>query len=667
MTVIDSRTMTSLDRNPAVFLGEQAATPSNGTIVKNRPRVVVVGCSGHARVVLDAIEEADIYEIVGMLDTFKLPGTELLGYKTIGLEEDLVPLLSASVCDCAFVAIGDNWKRWKVVERLTQLVPNISFAVVVHPTARIARGVQIGRGTVIMAGASVGTGCRIGEFCILNTGSSLDHDGSLEDYASLAPRAVTGGGVNIGRFSVVAIGAIVSHDVRIAQHSVIGAGATVLGDIRSGVVAYGTPARVVRERVPGEPYLKSPTRDAGSEFPTAIPSAGASRRPNELTTLTTEDTRWHEWLDRIPHDFFHTAEYHRVQEHAMGAQAQLLVYGKPEKFVAWPCLVQPIDGVFDRNGAGPCDITSAYGFCGPLVWQCSEDRDFLEKALAAIINEWKNQGAISAFTRFHPILGNHTTFVSRIRGSGQSDLAGEVSHVGNTVVIDLMQTPEEIYDGYTRQARQSLRRCARNGVVTKEDPQWEYIDDFIRIYYATMRRNHASTYYFFPTHYIKEIKDAALDHGSLLVAIYDNTVIAAGLLIEYRGIVNLHLLATDDAYSCLSPSKLIVHAAQVWAKSRGNYALHLGGGRGGRNGDSLFRFKTLFSHTVYPFYVGCWILNRPMYEFLSEERKKYVAALKNRELESFYFPTYRAPFLERACGTGRTASTELDYGSRASK
>ena len=35
-----------------------------------------------------------------------------------------------------------------------------------------------------------------------------------------------------------------------------GAGSTVLNDIDSYVVAYGTPARVIRNRIGGEPYLK---------------------------------------------------------------------------------------------------------------------------------------------------------------------------------------------------------------------------------------------------------------------------------------------------------------------------------------------------------------------------------------------------------------------------
>ena len=42
---------------------------------------------------------------------------------------------------------------------------------------------------------------------------------------------------------------------RLGDEHVVGAGATVLKDLPPHVVAYGTPARAVRERKSGEKYL----------------------------------------------------------------------------------------------------------------------------------------------------------------------------------------------------------------------------------------------------------------------------------------------------------------------------------------------------------------------------------------------------------------------------
>jgi sugar O-acyltransferase (sialic acid O-acetyltransferase NeuD family) len=221
-----------------------------------RPRIVLVGCSGHARVILDILEEEDRCDIAGLLDTYKPPGTELRGYKVLGSHRDLPALMVADECDAVIVAIGDNWVRGQISNSIKDLVPQVRFMTTIHPSAQIAKDVTIGDGTVIMAGAMVTTGCHIGESCILNTGASLDHDSMMGGFSSLAPRVVTGGNVNIGAFSAIGIGAIISHAIEIGEHTVVGAGATVIRDIPARVVAHGTPARTTHVRKPGDSYLE---------------------------------------------------------------------------------------------------------------------------------------------------------------------------------------------------------------------------------------------------------------------------------------------------------------------------------------------------------------------------------------------------------------------------
>jgi acetyltransferase-like isoleucine patch superfamily enzyme len=46
----------------------------------------------------------------------------------------------------------------------------------------------------------------------------------------------------------VGLGAVVIERVRIGERAIVGAGAVVLHDVPPGAVAYGVPARVVRQR-----------------------------------------------------------------------------------------------------------------------------------------------------------------------------------------------------------------------------------------------------------------------------------------------------------------------------------------------------------------------------------------------------------------------------------
>ncbi|MFN8093768.1 MAG: acetyltransferase [Vicinamibacteria bacterium] len=153
------------------------------------------------------------------------------------------------------MAIGDNWRRRETTLRAEALVPGIAFAAVVHARATVAPDVELGPGSVVLPGAVIVSGTRLGRGCIVNTLASLDHEGLLDDFASLAPGVVAGGRVQVGEGSAIGLGARLVHRVRVGRHSVVGAGSLVLDDVPDGVVAYGSPARVVRPRAPDEPYL----------------------------------------------------------------------------------------------------------------------------------------------------------------------------------------------------------------------------------------------------------------------------------------------------------------------------------------------------------------------------------------------------------------------------
>ena len=183
-------------------------------------------------------------------------------------------------------------------------------------------------------------------------------------------------------------------------------------------------------------------------------------------------------------------------------------------------------------------------------------------------------------------------------------------------------------------------------MVVAEDREWEYLGEFVEIYYNTMKRNRADEFYFFPIQYLQLLKDAAGRHATLMVARYKGKVISAAVLVEYGGIVNLFLLATHTEYLSLSPRKAVLHTSQKWAKARGNRVFHLGGGRGGRVDEPLFRFKAAFSSDYYPFYIGRWILDECAYTFLTEERRKHVANGEAKRMDPSYFPAYRAPLIE---------------------
>lgn len=221
----------------------------------NTQPLVIFGASGHAKVILDIAEKQGSWNILGLLDSYRPKGFELLGYSVLGGTEALADLLAAHPDLQVFIAIGDNHNRERIAIELRASYPFIRFATLIHPGAHVARVVSIGEGTVIMPGAVVNNDSRIGEFVIINTNACVEHDGNMEDFSSLAQSVTLGGNCHIGRSSAIAIGATLKHGIQIGEHTVVGAGSLVLENIEPYSVAYGTPAKKVRSREKGERYL----------------------------------------------------------------------------------------------------------------------------------------------------------------------------------------------------------------------------------------------------------------------------------------------------------------------------------------------------------------------------------------------------------------------------
>lgn len=210
--------------------------------------LVVLGASGHARVVIDAARRSSAFELLGVVDPSIPADTTLNGLRCLGGEECL-PEIAARVDGlAAIIAIGDNAVRARVADKVLGLVPRIRFAAVIHPATVIAEDVTIADGSFIAAGVTINCGTRVGRHAVVNTNASVDHDSSIGDFAFVGPNAALAGGVSVGRMALIGIGASVIQGVRIGDRAIIGAGAAVVDDIGGDCLAVGVPARVVKSR-----------------------------------------------------------------------------------------------------------------------------------------------------------------------------------------------------------------------------------------------------------------------------------------------------------------------------------------------------------------------------------------------------------------------------------
>ncbi len=216
-------------------------------------KLVIIGSSGHGRVVADAARLAG-HEVVGFIDDFTRTG-EVDDIPRLGGCDRLPALAAVHAGLGAAVAIGDNHNRLRMAEKARSLVPGLGFPAILHPAAIVASTVILGHGVVMLANAVANPGARLGDFALLNTGSVAEHDVELGRGASLAPGAIAAGGARLGEGAAVMMGAMVREKCHIGDHALVGMGAIVTADLPSGAVAWGNPARVQRTRDHDEPYL----------------------------------------------------------------------------------------------------------------------------------------------------------------------------------------------------------------------------------------------------------------------------------------------------------------------------------------------------------------------------------------------------------------------------
>lgn len=117
----------------------------------------------------------------------------------------------------------------------------------VHPTAVVPVTTRLGRGIHISPGVVVAPHARLGDFVALNRACSIGHHTELADFVSINPGVTVSGVCRIGRGVTIGSGATVLDQITIGEGSVIGAGSVVTKNIPAGVVAYGVPAKIVRE------------------------------------------------------------------------------------------------------------------------------------------------------------------------------------------------------------------------------------------------------------------------------------------------------------------------------------------------------------------------------------------------------------------------------------
>lgn len=319
------------------------------------------------------------------------------------------------------------------------------------------------------------------------------------------------------------------------------------------------------------------------------------------------------------YDVFFLNEYLRAFQLQGSGEPILIVYSNEGDYAINAVFRRDIsDDKHFKNILKPhkyYDLSTPYGYGGFIGKVNNKD---------ALIKEWTqyciDKGYVCEFVRFSLF-------------SDYRDYFDGVTETRTHNVIRNLEMPlDEMWMDFKQKVRKNVKRANKNGLEIIIDETGEYLDDFLRIYYGTMKRTNAEDEYFFKREFF-EILTSMHQNAVYFHVLYQGKIISTELIIYGAENCYSYLGGTDREYFDVRPNDFLKFEVIKWAKDKGLKNYVLGGGYG--SDDGIFQYKTyLAPHGVVNFYIGRKIYDEELYEKLATMRGDTIE-------DERYFPIYR--------------------------
>jgi len=211
--------------------------------LKSKGVVVLIGCGGQARSVLNLVKQISPHLSGIIFDKNAQEGERIFGWPV--LVSKRIKDIYKNRTVYFEVAIGNNALRKKEYE-LYVSQGWIPVALIAN-TASLGINSKIGYGSYIGEHCHIGPESIIGNNTIVNTGAIVEHETIIGDHCHIAPGAVICGRCKIKNNVMIGAGSTVIDKVSITDNVIVGAGSTVINNIGEAGTYVGTPAKKIGE------------------------------------------------------------------------------------------------------------------------------------------------------------------------------------------------------------------------------------------------------------------------------------------------------------------------------------------------------------------------------------------------------------------------------------
>lgn len=212
-----------------------------------KKKILLIGAGGHAESIIDSILTLDNYQIEGIIDQKEKLNQSVLDVKIIGEDKDLAYFYKKGIKNVV-ISIGFI-KCNQIRRRVYDICKNIGyqFPNIIDRDAILSNSVTLGEGNYIGKGVVINSNVHIGNSCIINTRSVVEHGCRIDDFVHLATACVLCGNVWVKQNSFIGAQSTIIQNITIGEETLVGAGSLVLKEIAAHKIAYGSPAKEVKE------------------------------------------------------------------------------------------------------------------------------------------------------------------------------------------------------------------------------------------------------------------------------------------------------------------------------------------------------------------------------------------------------------------------------------
>ncbi|WP_431974446.1 GNAT family N-acetyltransferase [Micromonospora haikouensis] len=308
----------------------------------------------------------------------------------------------------------------------------------------------------------------------------------------------------------------------------------------------------------------------------------------------------------------------------------LAAYARTEHgFVLLPFVLRTVGPSAGADGPEYRDVISPYGYAGAFHHRAGEVE--AKEFWAAYDRFCTSRRVVSEVTRLSLFEGQRLAH------------PGLAIRTFPNVVRDLRAPEDQMWREFAHKVRKNVKKAQRSGVTVQVDTEGTRLDDFLRIYRATMDRRSAAAHYYFSRGFFTTLVTELPGQFAFFHALHEGRVVSTELVLTSARHLYSYLGGTEESAFELRPNDLIKYEICRWGKATGRTHFVLGGGY--QPDDGIFRYKRAFApHGVVDYQLGTRVVHPDAYQelcatHLAEGRRRIPSWAPGDD----FFPQYRFP------------------------